>query len=139
MVTDYKLYFDGEDGAIAITTDTISDNVLDLSEIEEVAKGSPVYLNIYVSTAFESADTAGVLAVDLVSSSGSTPDSSDVFQTIVNTQVASDDDLTKGLLYRGVLPEGIPYDTIGLSYRGATTDLEDGKVIAFLSIGSAND
>lgn len=132
MVTDAKLFFDD---AQAVTTSKLSANVIDIGDISDVAKGSPVYVNIYVDTAFSS-DTEQV-TIDLVASTGAAMTAGDKVMELVPATAASS--LTSaGLLKRVALPEGMSGNYIGVYYT-ATTAVASGKFTTFLSIGSADD
>jgi len=128
MVRDKILFFDD---AIAVTTSRVGSNVINLANIQDVAKGQPVFMNVLVTTAFSSATDQ--LTVTLIASSGAAPGSSDKVLELVPAKAASA--LTAGAsLFRGPLPEGIPYKQINVYYL-ATTALATGKISSFLSIG----
>ena len=74
MITDAKLYFDGPT-AQAITTSKLSANTLDLEEIKDLGRGSPIYINCYINQAFTS--SANAITINLVASSGANPANTD--------------------------------------------------------------
>jgi hypothetical protein len=118
----------------AITVSRVSANILDMQSIRNVAKGQPVYLNIYVDTAFTT-DT-DTLAILLISSSGATPGATDFVTaggTIMTARAASAL-LSTGYIYKGALPENIPYERVGLYYT-VNAAIAAGYVSAFLTIG----
>lgn len=131
-VIDSNLRFSKEQ---AITASAISTNIIDGKALRDMARGQPIYLNIYLTTVFTTA--ANSLTIQLVSSSAADPGASDVFMDVMKARLASAM-LTTGLLCRMALPEGIPYQKIGLYYL-ATTALVAGKIDAFLTLGEDSD
>jgi hypothetical protein len=119
----------------AITASAISTNIIDGKALRDMARGNPIYLNIYLTTVFTTA--ANSLTIQLVSSSGADPGSGDVFMDVMKARLASVM-LTTGLLMRIALPEGIPYERLGLYYL-ATTSLVAGKITAFFTLGEDSD
>jgi hypothetical protein len=119
----------------AITVSAISTNIIDGKALRDMARGQPIYLNIYLTTVFTTA--ANSLTIQLVSSSAADPGASDVFVDVMKARLASAM-LTTGLLMRWALPEDIPYQKLGL-YFLATTTLVAGKISAFLTIGQDSD
>lgn len=129
MIPDAKLVFSEDQ---AITASAISANILDGEDLRDFGKGQEVYLNIFLTTAFTSA--ANELSVQIVSSSGASPGSSDVFNTIFRRAASLMGNA--GLLYQAPWPKGVPYERVGLYYL-ATTALAAGTVTAFLSLGQS--
>jgi len=119
----------------AITASAISTNIIDGKALRDIARGNPIFLNIYLTTVFTTA--ANSLTIKLVSSSGADPGSGDGFLDVMQARLASAM-LTTGLLMRLALPEGIPYERLGLYYL-ATTALVAGKITAFLTLGEDSD
>ena len=119
----------------AITASAISSNIIDGKALRDMARGNPIYLNIYLTTVFTT--SANGLTIQLVSSSGADPGSSDVFLEVMKARLASAM-LTTGLLVRMAMPEGIPYERLGLYYL-ATTALVAGTITAFLTLGEDSD
>ena len=119
----------------AITTSAISTNIIDGKALRDMARGQPIYLNVYLTTVFTT--SANSLTIQLVSSSAADPGSSDVYMDVMKARLASAM-LTTGLLLRMALPNDIPYQKLGLYYL-ATTALVAGKVNAFLTIGQDSD
>lgn len=127
MVKDNALVFAA---ALAITNSKVS-TILDAKTIRDFGRGQELYLNIYLSTVFTTA--ANGLSVQIVSSSGADPGSTDVFQTIFGPRLASAM-LNTGYICRMAWPIGVPYERVGL-YFLATTALVAGILDAFLTIG----
>ena len=119
----------------AITTSAISTNIVNGAALRDMGRGQPVYLNIYLTTVFTT--SANSLTIQLVSSSAADPGASDVFMDVMKARLASAM-LTTGLLMRMALPEGIPFQKLGLYYL-ATTALVAGKISAFLTLGEDSD
>lgn len=119
----------------AITTSAISTNIIDGKALRNMARGQPIYLNVYLTTVFTT--SANSLTIQLVSSSAADPGASDVFMDVMKARLASAM-LTTGLLLRMALPNDIPYQKLGLYYL-ATTALVAGKISAFLTIGQDSD
>lgn len=132
MVTDAKLTFDSE---AAITDGHTSANVLDLASITKMAKGSPIYFNLVVNTAF-SVDTE---TVDILVCNSSTdpPEAADVILS-KTLSVAAASMGTKGYTYRAPLPDISYADYLNVVYV-ATTAVATGKVSTFLTIGQDSD
>ena len=128
MVTDKKLTFDK---AVAITNSKVGGNVLNLGAIKDLAKGRPIYLNIYLQTAFTSA--ANGLTVKLISSTAEAVAAANNPVEILPATLASAMG-TPGKLKKVALPEDIPGKYINVYYL-ATTALAAGKVTTFLTIG----
>lgn len=128
MITDVKHIFDE---AIAVTTSKVGSNVIDLGSITDAAKGSPIYINIWLDTAFTSA--ANGLTVQLISSTAEAVASTDNTMEIMPAKLASAMG-TAGQLWRQALPEGVTGPYVNLYYL-ATTALAAGKITTFLSIG----
>ena len=120
--------------ALAITTSKVS-TVLDGKYIHDIGRGTPIYLNIYLTTAFTTA--ANGLTIQLVASSGADPGASDVVQEVMPARLASAM-LTTGLLKRIPLTLDIPYERWGLWFL-ATTALVAGAITAFLSLGQDSE
>lgn len=131
MVLDSGLRFAN---ALAITTSKAS-TIIDAKAVRDFGRGNPVYLNIYLTTVFTTA--ANSLTIQLISSSGADPGSSDVFMDVMAARLASAM-LTTGLLVRMAWPESVPYERVGL-YFLATTALVAGAITAFLSLGEDVD
>lgn len=126
MVTDEKLYFDKD---AALTGSRMSANVINLGVIRDIAKGSPVYLNLLVTTAFTSATYVTTVSIAV---SSNTPNSGDAVPVGYGFAHSK---LTKGYLFRTALPEEIlTQKKISLSYAN-TTAAAAGKISAFLTIG----
>ena len=119
----------------AITTSAISTNIIDGKALRDMARGQPIYLNVYLTTVFTTA--ANSLTIQLVSSSAADPGSADVYMDVMKARLASAM-LTTGLLLRMALPNDIPYQKLGLYYL-ATTALVAGKINAFLTLGQDAD
>jgi len=119
----------------AITVSAISANIIDGKALRDMGRGQPIYLNIYLTTVFTT--SANSLTIQLVSSSGADPGANDVFMDVMKARLASAM-LSTGLLARMALPEGIPYERLGLYYL-ATTALVAGKIDAFLTLGEDSD
>jgi hypothetical protein len=132
MVLDTNLTFCKDQ---AITASAISANLIDGKAVRDFGRGNEIYLNIYCTTIFTST-TANELSVQIVSSSGADPGSSDVFNTIFRRSSALLQQT--GLVYRAPWPVGVPYERLGL-YFLATTSLAAGKITAFLTLGGAED
>jgi hypothetical protein len=132
MVLDNALKFCA---AQAITASAISTNILDGKTIRDFGRGNELYLNIYLTAVFTST-VANELSVQIVSSSGADPGSSDVFNTIFRR--SSSLLQQAGLVYRAPWPVGVPYERVGL-YFLATTALAAGTITAFLTLGGAED
>ena len=130
-VIDSNLRFANE---LAITTSKVS-TVLDGVKLRDFGRGQPVYLNIYLTTAFTTA--ANGLTIQIISSSGADPNGGDVFMDVMPARLASAM-LTTGLLMRVAWPQDVPYERVGLWFL-ATTALVAGKITAFLSLGAASD
>jgi hypothetical protein len=119
----------------AITASAISTNIIDGKALRDMARGNPIFLNIYLTTVFTT--SANGLTIQLVCSSGADPGSSDVFMEVMKARLASAM-LTTGLLMRMALPEGIPYERLGLYYL-ATTALVASTITTFLTLGEDSD
>jgi hypothetical protein len=132
MILDTNLTFSR---AVAITTSKAS-TILDGQSVKNIAKGQPLYLNIYVDTAFTST-VANQLSVQIISSSGADPGASDTFCTVIAARSSSVLQST-GCIWRAAWPMGVPYERIGLYYL-ATTALAAGYVSAFLTLGEGED
>ena len=128
MVTDKKLIFDE---AVAVTTSKVGAQVQNLNSISDVAKGQPVYLNIWLNTAFTSA--ANGLTIKLVSSTAEAVGATDNAIEILPATLASAMG-TAGKLKKVALPEDITGKYLNLYYL-ATTALAVGKITTFLTIG----
>ena len=128
MITDVNMIFDE---AVAVTTSKVGSNVIDIGSITDAAKGSPIYLNIYLDTAFTSA--ANGLTVKLISSTAEAVAASDNAIEILPATLASAMG-TAGKLKKVALPEGVTGPYINLYYL-ATTALAAGKITTFLTIG----
>lgn len=131
MVLDTNLKFAA---AQSITASAVSGTILDAKAIRDFGRGQEVYLNIYVTTAFTSA--ANNLCVQIISSSGADPTSSDVFNTIFLRAASLLGNV--GCVYRAPWPVGVPYERVAL-YFLCTTNLAAGAVSAFLTLGGAED
>jgi hypothetical protein len=132
-ITDKALIFDE---AVAITTGKMSTNVIDLNTIRDVAKGQPVYLNVYVHTAFSVATET----VDInIANSSAVPNAADK-KLSYGPYAASATVLgAKGLLLRHAIQEKILTQRyLSLSYV-ATTALATGKISTYLTIGGDSD
>lgn len=124
---DYKLVFD--DATTAITTDRVT-TVLDLGSITEAGEGTPVFIEVWLDTAFSSATET--LTVHLVSKASTDPAKTDVLMTVLPATAVSGLG-TPGLLAKVPLPsEGLD-SHVALAYV-ATAALASGKIKAFLSI-----
>lgn len=127
MFTDAKLIFDE---AVAVTTSKLGGTAIDLGAITDLGKGQPVFLNVFVDTAFTSA--ANGLTVSLVASSGAEPAGTDTVLQLSPAILASA--LTKGVvIFSGPIPDYITNEYINVYYL-ATTALAAGKVTSFLSL-----
>lgn len=132
MILDTNLLFCNDQ---AITASAVSTNILDGKAIRDFGRGQEVYLNIYTTTIFTST-VANELSVQIISSSGADPTSSNVFNTIFRR--SSSLLQQTGLTYRAPWPVGVPYERVAL-YFLATTALAAGKVTAFLTLGGDVD
>jgi hypothetical protein len=136
MIIDSNLRFSN---AQAITASAVSTYVLDGKYIRKIGKGTPLYLNIYLNTAFTT--TTDALTILLIASSGADPSYStspaDKVLEVMPSRTAAVMQTT-GLLARLALPCEIPYERIALWFL-ATTNLAVGKIDAFLTLGQDND
>ena len=130
-VRDKNLEFANE---LPITDSQIS-TVLDGGKLKDFGRGQPVYLNIYLTTAFTSA--ANSLTIQLVSATGVDPDDGDVFMDVMPARLASVMQ-TPGLLMRVAWPQDVPGERVGLWFK-VSAALAVGKITAFLSLGAASD
>jgi len=131
-MTDDKLYF--SDGQV-VNTDEVADYYLDVKDIEEIGRGSQVFIEVWVSDAYTAA-SAALISVDLVTSTAA-PDSGDAIMTIVQSATANTSTgplCSTGLIAKVPLPSTGLEDHISLSYRVGTVDPSNGKITAFLSI-----
>jgi hypothetical protein len=126
---DYQLVFDE---AQAVTTSKVS-SVIDFEEIDEPGRGQPLYINIYVDTAFSS-DTE-TIAIDLITSTASSPAAGDEVMRIMEpTAVDSVSGLHEpGLVAKVPLPSTGLKRYVALSYV-APTAVASGKFTSYLSI-----
>lgn len=107
--------------------------VLDFGAIDQPGQGSPLYLNIYVDTAFTGATTGtgSGLQIDLCTSSASGC-SADVLETIV--PFANTDGTiwgSTGLIYRQALPAEKLDTFVGLA-ANLSGAIASGKITAYL-------
>lgn len=132
-VTDAPLVFNE---ALAITQDTISTNTINLNVIRDIAKGQPVYLNVYVHTAF-SVDTE---TIDIaIANSSAVPAKTDAKVTYGPYATTAAVLGKTGLLLRAPIPEKIlTQKYINISYV-CTTAVATGKISAYLTIGQDSD
>jgi hypothetical protein len=132
MITDAKLVFDSE---VAVTDGSTSTNVVDIGSLSKIAKGTPIYFNLVVNTAF-SVDTETV-DILVCNSDTNPPEAADVILTkqlsVAATQLGK-----KGFVYRAALPDIAYLDYLNVVYV-ATTAVATGKVSAFLTIGQDSD
>ena len=127
MILDTSLNFSV---GIAITTSKVS-TVLDGKTLRDFGRGAPIYLNIYLDTAFTST-TANELTIAIVSSSGADPAVTD--HPISVLQRSSDHLQSTGCIFRGAWPVGVQYERVALAYI-ATTALAAGYISAYLTLG----
>lgn len=120
------------DDAQAVTTAKVSANTIDAKSITEMGRGSPLFINIYVDTAFSS-DTE-TIQIDLITSTG-VPTAGNVLMTLLPaTAVDSISGLhAAGLLVKIPLPSTGLESDIGLSYV-VPTAVATGKFTAFISL-----
>ncbi len=132
-VTDKALIFSK---AQAITSDAMSENVVDLKVVRDIARGQPIYLNIYVDTAF-SVDTE---TIDIaIANSSATPAKTDAKVTYGPYATTAGVLGKKGLLLRTALPQRILTQRyVSISYV-ATTAVAGGKISTYLTIGEDSD
>jgi len=132
-VTDKALIFSK---AQAITSDAMSENVVDLKVVRDIARGQPIYLNIYVDTAF-SVDTE---TIDIaIANSSATPAKTDAKVTYGPYATTASVLGKKGLLLRTALPQRILTQRyVSISYV-ATTAVAGGKISTYLTIGEDSD
>jgi len=129
MVLDKNLIFDS---AATLTTSKMSENTINLGVVRDIAKGSPIYFNVLVNTAFN----VGTLTCDIVlCNSSATPTSSDATKAKWQFSIAATELGKKGYLFRAAIPEGLlSQKYVNVSYV-ATTALATGKISTFLTIG----
>ena len=129
MIIDSKLTFDD---AQAVTTAKVSANILDLGSITQGGRGTQLFINIYVNTAFSS-DTE-TIQIDLICDT-TVPTAGDTLMTILMpTAVNSIAGLhAAGLIAKVPLPSTGLDRYVGLSYV-VPTAVATGKFTAFLSL-----
>jgi hypothetical protein len=122
---DSKLIFDD---SAAITTARVTSD-LKLADITEAGRGSQLFINVYLTTAFSS-DT-DVFQIDLITSSG-VPTAGNALMTILPATAVS------GLQTPGLIAK-MPLPSVGLeAYVGLSlvipVELATGTISAFLSL-----
>ncbi len=130
---DAKLYFSEVQ---ALTSDEVSDKYLDVKTIAEVGRGSQLFINVDVCTAFASS-LYSKLEIWLVSDT-SAPTSVDAIAKIgVNLDAKSDaGELNSvGKKVKVPLPSLGLKDHIGLHYEVTGSGLATGAVNAYLTLG----
>lgn len=130
-MTDAYLYFSDNQ---VVNTDELS-TILDLGDIEEAGRGSQLFIEIWVTDAYSAASFSKI-TIDLVTSSGADPDSTDILAKLVHE--ASGDTggalTATGLLAKIPLPSTGLLDHVGLSYTVGTVDPSNGAISAFLTL-----
>lgn len=137
-ITDDKLYFSKVQ---ALTVSEVSDYYLDVKAIAEFGKGSQLYINIDVCTAFTSwaAASSAPLDIYLCTSTGAPTSADRIAAVSINyltaTGAANAGPLcTIGKKVKVPLPSIGLLDHIGLHYQEVTAQVA-GAVNAYLTLG----
>ena len=135
MVTDSKLLFDS---GVAVTTSKQATNSVDLDSINKLGKGSPIFFNVKIMTAF-ACQAGEQLVVHLVSSSDATGlDQGDT--TGVSLTFSHDEVETLGKTKRIAIPPSLdPGVYLSAFYYVETTALATGTLSCYLTIGDDSD
>lgn len=137
-ILDDKLYFSKEQ-AITAKTDTVSDYYLDVKKIKEIGKGSPLYVNIDVCSAFYSAANK-TMDIYLCTHTGAPTSAHRVAAIALNKLVAgavSGNQVTLSTVGKKIkvpLPALGLKSHIGLVYQLSST-MSSGNINAYLSLG----
>lgn len=128
MVTDKALQIEP---ATAVTAARVGTTPINISKYTQPGKGTPVYIEIRVDTAFSS-DT-DLLGVDLINSDAA-PDATDIVMVLIPPTATSAAPWNAPCTRRFALPsQGLPYDYLNISYV-VPVGVTVGKVEATLHI-----
>lgn len=136
-LTDDKLYFSKVQ---ALTADEVSDYYLDVKKIKEVGKGSPLYINVDVCTAFTSTNY-GKLDIWLCTHTGAPTSTHRMSIIAANYLNAVGLAATKGRLRTVGKKIKVPLPSIGLKshvslhYEVTGSGLAAGAVNSYLTLG----
>jgi hypothetical protein len=127
---DAKLYFATDQ---AVTAAAVSEFYLDCNSISEIGAGTPLYVNVYVTTAF-SADSH-TMDIVLCSQSNGAPTNSHKISELI-TGLSNDTGgalVSTGLVMKAPLPAYGLLEYIGL-YFDVSSAMATGTITAFLSL-----
>lgn len=136
---DEKLYFDTS-AAVNVGTDTVSEYYLDVKKIKEVGRGSQLFINVVVDTAYTyvKPDSCCTFDVYLCTHTGA-PTSAHRIATIARLTAQSGTSgstsiLSTGLKAKVPLPSINLKSHIGLVYQLGTKGIATGTVTSYLSL-----
>ncbi len=136
-ILDDKLYFSK---VRALTVDEVSDYYLDVKKIKEIGKGSPIYINVDVCTAFTSTNY-GVLDIWLCTTTKAPTSVHRISEISASDLNAVGLAATKGRLrtvgkkVKVPLPSMNLKSHISLHYEVTGSGLVSGAVNAYLTLG----